>query len=230
MRIFIPYFKISPYPFFVIGASLLGMFVAFFLMRKQKVSQMTSLLTVGLSAVIAAPLSVITSQIITTKCSFSGFGAALGLFVGIMISNMIHKEKSECVYASFITAMPLMYGISKIGCLLEGCCIGRIYYGPFAICYTYMNLSYFPSQIVECIAFIAIHLAALYILRKHDDPRIASYSALGLAFIARFGLDFLRASHATHIISVDQILTLIGGVGALIIIFIRRKKHVTTTA
>ena len=230
MHITVPYFKISPYPFFVIGASLLGMFIAYILMRKQKVSQLTSLLTVGLCSVIAASCSVMTSQILTSKCSFSGFGAALGLFIGIMISNKIHNEKSECVYASFITAMPLMYGISKIGCLLAGCCTGRIYYGTFAVFYKWRNMMYFPSQIVESIVFISMHFVALYILRKEDDPRITSYCTLALAFIARFGLDFLRASHADKIITSDQILTLIGGVGALIIIFIRRKKYGIKTA
>ena len=225
----IPAFRYSPYIFIIIVSLLTGMTSAYLLMRHFKLSRQTALLTTFLCLITATYTSVMTAFIATGKFTASGLGAALGILIGVFISTGIFKENENIFFASFITAMPLMYGIAKTACLFSGCCKGMAVHRGIRICYAGIDptLCYFPSPIVESVAFIAIHITALILLLKKNDFKRASRTALILAFIARFGLDFLRYSHTYKFITTDQILTIAGGFIALTYILIRRKKDVT---
>ena len=96
--------------------------------------------------------------------------------------------------------IPLLYGISRIGCFLAGCCYGTITHLPWAITYTdtavfapcYVPLH--PTQLYSSFAGCLIFFI-LYWIHNHAVFKPGHYFGLFLILIGaeRFSIDFLRA-------------------------------------
>lgn len=111
-------------------------------------------------------------------------------------------------------SIPLMYAIGKIGCFITGCCYGIEYNGIGNIIYKYsldapQNVPLFPIQILETIIFFIIFM---YIINKTLKNKF-NWNSLGKSFIlcgiAKFSLDFLRASHNNKILSLNQYVSIL---------------------
>lgn len=137
---------------------------------------------------------------------FAGLGAAFGLMVSMFISVLIHKEKPLDLIACWTVSTPLMYSLSKLGCLSAGCCGGSF----FRI----------PVQLADTAAFFLIYVISLVIFFRNKLKAV--FSAMILSFIARIGLDFFRDSHEGMIISLNQILVVTGAAIAIIGYFVVR--------
>lgn len=144
------------------------------------------------------------------KIGLSSYGAIIGILILLIIFAKQYKKNFKELINNILPAIPLMYGISKIGCFLAGCCYGIKYNGPLSITYKYSlsapnNISLFPVQITETIIFILIYLCISK--KKKENKNIIGITLL-LCGLSKFLLDYLRMNHIDKILTVNQIVSI----------------------
>ncbi len=125
-------------------------------------------------------------------------------------------------------AMPLMYGIAKIGCFTAGCCRGICYDGIFCVRYTGKltgDICVFPVQLSEAAVFIAIYIAGMALLKKHDVHSV--HKVIIMSAAAKFALEFLRNSHSHSTLSIEQTVCLIVTIACLADMMRNRRRTIT---
>ena len=228
MQIVIHEFSRSPYALIVMLSVVAGFAVSILRMLKLGVSKQAVLYTSILTFVCTIVTSLIFGFKITANgigAGFSGLGAAAGMVTGVFVSAMIIKDKPDLVMASFVSSAPLMYALAKTGCLLAGCCHGKEYNGAFAIVHIggTHNGSYFPAQIIDMAAFLAIHILAVILTGKMKNKVRAVYIILAVTIPVRFLLEYLRYEHDGSLISSGQVTVLITGAIVLSVVTIWNK-------
>ena len=150
----------------------------------------------------------------TFKIGLSSYGGLIGAVIFLLIYKFQFKKTSEEIFFTFMPSIPLMYAIGKIGCYISGCCYGIEYDGIGSVTYKYSldaphNVPLFPIQIIETFIFTLIYI---YIINKILKNKF-EWNSLGKSIIfcgtAKFFLDFLRASHNSKILSLNQCLSII---------------------
>lgn len=131
----------------------------------------------------------------------------------LFIWGKVFPEYRAELRKGYIVVLPLTYGISKIGCFLAGCCYGLPYNGPFYVKYhgdmVYVSeMTLFPVQLAETVVFILIFLVGYYWAYVKDLEN-ATILILCVCALAKFLLDYLRASHTNQILSMNQIACII---------------------
>lgn len=157
----------------------------------------------------------------------SSIGGLAGMYAGVFTMAFICKRREEAwmMFHSCTLILPLMYSISKLGCLFAGCCRGISYHGIFCVEYTgkkAQEICVFPVQLAETIVFLFIFAAGMLIFKKHS--RSAAKAVIISSAAAKILLDFMRESHAGKLISLNQALCLLMlaiGAGVLIL----KEKH-----
>ena len=228
MQIVIHEFSRSPYALIVMFSVVAGFAVSILRMLKLGVSKQAVLYTSILTFVCTIITSLIFGFKITANgigAGFSGLGAAAGMVTGVFLSGLIIKDKPDIVMASFVTSAPLMYALAKTGCLLAGCCHGNEYNGPFAVVHIggTHDGSFFPAQIIDMLAFLAIHILAVILTGRMRYKVHAIYIILAVTIPVRFLLEYLRYEHDGSLISSGQIIVLITGAITLVVVTIWKK-------
>ena len=118
-----------------------------------------------------------------------------GIVGGILAGALFMKFKKMPV---FLTAdvialyLPIAQAIGRIGCLMNGCCYGKVIHSGIGINFPGETVVRFPTQICYTIAFLVLFL----FLRKVYDNKIFNGQIFSLYLIfygaLRMGLDFLR--------------------------------------
>lgn len=158
------------------------------------------MLVIALILYLAIGVAFITSG--GKGLGLSATGAALGVTIAVLIMSRITPQYKKQFMDSFFIAMPLMYGLGKIGCASAGCCQGLPYNGLFKVMGRDMEYV-FPVQALEAVVFIALFLLAVFAdIKERYNPVIAAY----IYAFAKIMLDFLRYTHVDHIISINQIM------------------------
>ena len=139
-----------------------------------------------------------------TMLGFASMGGALGLMAGLVFAEVLFRESRGRIFISWVLSAPFMFGISKLGCLYAGCCSG-----------TFLGL---PIQGVESASFIVIYMVSLLVFFINDDKMVSVFTAMALSFAARFFLDFFRDEHSGTVLSSAQIMTLIAGIIAAMVL------------
>lgn len=138
----------------------------------------------------------------------AGLSSYGGLF-GVVIAAIVFEKiipTSNSIIKYTILSLPLVYGISKIGCSIVGCCGGIPYTGIFKIKYIYgLNIWQFPIQIIESV----ISLIIFIICKKYKNSKNINYIVLIVVSITKFILDFLRYDHINILITQNQIFSII---------------------
>ncbi len=209
----IPAFRWSPYPLIIVLAVLLGFASAALLMKRFGIARQTIFYTCLLTLTTTMMISISATLRITDeglRLGFSGIAAGIGMILGIFISSLIFRDKPVLVLSSFVPAAPLMYGLSKLGCFLAGCCHGKAYHGHFAVAYhNQYEGTYFPVQLVDMAVFILIHILALILVMKMKNKAHAIFIVIFITLPSRFVLEYFRYTHNGTLISRDQIIILI---------------------
>ena len=161
------------------------------------------------------------------KIGLSSYGAAIGIIILLIIFAKQYKKNVKELINNILPAIPLMYGISKIGCFLAGCCYGIKYNGPLSITYKYSlsapkNISLLPIQIIETITFILIYL---YISKKKKENKNIIGITLLLCGLSKFLLDYLKMNHIDKILTVNQIVSIPFIIIGLILYFKEKSEH-----
>ncbi|MDY6104824.1 MAG: prolipoprotein diacylglyceryl transferase [Acetatifactor sp.] len=139
----------------------------------------------------------------------SSLGGAVGLLLGILLFGRIYDREASLFWEVYIMVLPLMYGISKLGCFFAGCCHGIPYDGPLAVSYDNQVLQggpFFPVQLAESICFLFIFLIGIYL--HHRRNRLVCPAVILLCATAKFSLEYLRQEHAGVVLSVNQAVCL----------------------
>lgn len=135
--------------------------------------------------------------------------SAYGGLVGVVIASIIFEKMlpSDGIITKYtILSLPLVYGLSKIGCFIAGCCSGIPYEGLFKIKYAnLLNIWQFPIQIIESIIFISIFILC-HNLKKNKN---INYFVLIMVAFFKFLLDFLRYDHIDLLITKNQLFSII---------------------
>lgn len=161
------------------------------------------------------------------KIGLSSYGAIIGILILLIIFAKQYKKNFKDLINNILPAIPLMYGISKIGCFLAGCCYGIKYNGPLSITYKYSlsapkNISLLPIQIIETITFILIYL---YTSKKKKENKNIIGITLLLCGLSKFLLDYLRMNHIDKILTVNQIVSIPFIIIGLILYFKEKSEH-----
>ncbi len=226
MHFFIPKYSYDIYGAILTASFIFSYFFIYVYLRNKKVLKKDIIKSIFLSFIIIFLSGKILAYMFGTdikKILFSfavtGYGGAIGLFISIFIFQKIFYNNKKIFMQAYILIIPLIYSISKLGCFLIGCCRGIRYNGFFSVSY-YNNFGpYFPIQLVETIVFFIIFLIAY--LFKNNKYYIEL--VIFLCAIAKFLLDYLRMSHTTQIISINQIISIIFIIIS-IILFIKKTK------
>lgn len=133
---------------------------------------------------------------------FASIGAAMGLLLVAIIFSRLYNQ--PVYFTSSCISTPLIYSISKLGCVYSGCCYGR----PL------LHFSRFPVQLTESIIFMIIFIMVMAIYKTYHDQ--CSIISVILCASAKFVCDYLRYSHINQFLSLNQIVCILFIVVAII--------------
>ena len=158
------------------------------------------------------------SNILTA--GLSAYGGLVGVVIAAIIFEKILPTNRKTIKYT-ILSLPLVYGLTKIGCFIVGCCGGIPYDGIFKIKYVNaLNIWQFPIQITEVIVFLLIFVI-YQLLNKNKN---INYIVLVLVFIFKFILDFLRYEHINILITRNHMFSVIALLITIIIYIISKNK------
>ena len=204
---------VSPYKIFLLLAIAAGTAVIIRLCVKRGITLRKSLL---LAAMIPPMCISCAAAFAFVKSGgriigFASIGAAAGVYVSALLISLIWQSPGErtILLQNCTFALPLMYGIAKIGCFTAGCCHGIAYDGLLCVRYTV-----FPVQLLEAAVFITIFIAGMVFLKKHDIHSVEKVTILSAA--AKFTLEYLRKSHSHRALSIEQAVCLLATIVCLI--------------
>lgn len=177
------------YNFFVILSFALSYGLIYLISNKEEKAEMSKLIPITfVSAVFTAIIYTVIVSSIQGKTAFglSSLGGAIGYVGGLFVYNKIKPIKNfETILHRFIYVLPLIYGISKIGCYFRGCCGG--YHSEFSL------------QLIEAALFISLFFIGLVCLPN---------TVVALCSVLKFGLEFLRNTNI-WILNANQITCII---------------------
>lgn len=212
---------VSPYKIFLLLAIAAGTAVIIRLCVKRGIALRKSLLLAAMIPPMciscAAAFAFVTSR--GSIIGFASIGAAAGVYVAALLISLIWQSPGErtILLQNCTFALPLMYGIAKIGCFTAGCCHGIAYDGLLCVRYTGKRIGdicVFPVQLLEAAVFITIFIAGMVFLKKHDIHSVEKVTILSAA--AKFTLEYLRKSHSHRALSIEQAVCLLATIVCLI--------------
>lgn len=135
------------------------------------------------------PLEIIMLQ----RGGLSWFG---GLFLGFLFGIVYLKKRKLSSYRILDLMSPFValgQAIGRVGCLLNGCCFGRI--AKFGIYFPAHNLVLIPTQIYSSLALVFIFVFLRFLQdRPHKEGEIF-FAYLLFYSIKRFFIEFWRADN-----------------------------------
>ena len=136
-----------------------------------------------------------------------------GGFIGAALSTILFCRWKQLplwkVADAFAPSVALGHALGRIGCLMTGCCYGKVCQLPWAIRFPSDHITHphavHPAQIYEALLNLLLYLglAALY-RRKQFDGQIFALYLMGYALL-RAGTEMFRGDYADH--NITGILT-----------------------
>lgn len=223
------YHSVSPYPIMILLSFLAGIIGMYLLNLKDGIRKDVA----GYLCMLAPVMSIFFGVVLTYISSgfqyfgLSSVGGLIGMYLASLTLALISGNPGESgIMTKNCTLMlPLMYSISKIGCLFAGCCYGIAYHGAFHIHYTGKitdTLDVFPVQLAETVSFLIIFLIGILGCRNKKN---AVWMIFSVSALSKGMLDFLRASHTGQMLSLNQVLCGMLFMFGIIMIYYSRKTE-----
>ena len=205
------YSYISPYSIMILLSLVTGIAVQFHLNIKRGVKKNYALYLLPLAPLMSIEGGLLLTYITSGGFGLSSIGGVAGMYAAVLVIGLISRDKYSlaAMLDNCTLVLPLMYSISKVGCLLGGCCYGIAYHGPLCVEYAGNRIAgkcLFPVQLAETVVFLVIFIVGIARMRKLRHNTVFMVFILSAA--SKFLLDFLRASHTDKILSVNQLLCL----------------------
>lgn len=228
-------YKFSPYFVIVLLSFAMSYLFIFSYARKQSINKKHVLYSMLLHFVISIYCGFMFTFIANVangegafaKVGLSGMGGMAGTIISIIIMSFLFKGPKNIYIRCYVMALPLIYGVSKLGCFLVGCCYGMPYDGVLSVKYIKDGVmtpdhSVFPVQLVECILFIALAIFFYWLISRNDN-RIIVFIEIVSCCVLKFLLDWLR-NRADMQLSVNQIACVLVSLGVMIYMVIQKIK------
>jgi len=136
-----------------------------------------------------SPLEIIMLQ----HGGMSWFG---GLILGSLCGLIYLKKKQISVYKVLDLIVPflaLAQAIGRIGCLLNGCCFGKV--SSFGIYFPVHQATLIPTQLYSSLLLLLIFIILRFLQDRPHQPGQILFSYLFLYSLKRFFIEFLRADN-----------------------------------
>lgn len=159
----------------------------------------------NLSYYLRNPLETIMLQ----QGGLSWFG---GLLFGLICGIVYLKKKNLSVYKILDLIIPfvaLAQAIGRVGCLLNGCCFGKV--SKFGIYFAVHNSVLIPTQIYSSLLLIFIFIILRFLQdRPHKEGKIF-FAYLLFYSVKRFFIEFWRADNEAILLGLTlfQIISII---------------------
>ncbi len=162
------------------------------------------------------------------KAGYSYYGGLFGFILFAYGVCKVRKIDGEKIAKEYIYLIPLLHVFWKIGCFLGGCCYGRQYDGPLAVCYpkgvnNLSGISVFPSPVVEAITAAMIMIILLFMKRMKTSWHIVG-CYLFLYGLTRFILEFWRYHDNQSFFSVVHVYSIITVVVGIVLVIIKNRS------
>lgn len=214
IHIDIGYGLVSPYSVMILLSFIAGLIGQYLLNIKRGVGKKYARYLIALGPLLSIEGGFLMTYITSKGESFglSSIGGLVGIYAAAFIMGLISRDRyvAMAMLDNCTLILPLMYSVSKVGCLLGGCCFGIAYHGPFCVEYTGRGITdrcVFPVQLAETIVFLVIFIIGIILDRKHRRKTV--FVVFMASASAKFMLDFLRDSHTDCVISLNQVLCLV---------------------
>ncbi len=199
------------YPIMILLSFAAGLLVQYLLGRRRGMTRQTAGLTALACFLFPCAGALLLTWITSGGRSFgfSSLGGLVGMYVGGAVVAAAARLPQSLTARDITLVLPLMYSISKVGCLLAGCCGGRPWDGILSVTYLTEEGSrtVLAVPLLETICFLMIFLLWMWMHAK--GWRYAVHIVFILAMLTKCGLDFARASHEGQLLSLTQILCLV---------------------
>ena len=135
-----------------------------------------------------------------------------GLIFGALFGTIYLKKENLPLYKIFDLIIPFVVigqAIGRIGCLLNGCCFGKI--SKFGLYFDTYKLVLIPTQIYSSLILIFIFIILRFLQdRPHTEGRIF-FTYLILYSLKRFFIEFWRADNMVIFLglTVFQIISIV---------------------
>jgi len=204
--------KIGPFTIFSYGlmlavAFLIGSALAISQAKKQGIDpEIISNLcfAVFVSGIIGSRILYVTENIayyfknpfeiiMLQRGGLSWFG---GLLLGFLSGIIYLKKKNLSVYKAFDLMIPFValgQAIGRIGCLLNGCCFGKI--SKFGLYFPAQELTLIPTQLYSSLALVFIFMILRFLQNRPHKTGEIFFVYLLLYSSKRFFIEFWRADN-----------------------------------
>lgn len=224
------YGRLSPYGLMILLSFAVGLVLIWQLNRSGGVRKAIA----GYYTLLAPMMSIFVGFFQTWAATLgkerglSSIGGLVGMYAAALTLSLIGGDRKEgkVMFRSCTLVLPLIYGISKAGCLLAGCCHGIAYEGAFCVEYTGKmtgDICVFPVQLAESVVFMGIFAVGMVLYRKGSQRAVGVVLAASL--LAKTGLDFLREAHVGKLITLNQTLCLIIAAAIICILMMRKNAY-----
>lgn len=211
-------FNISTY-ILIIGIAFFASFIVFYKISKKIYTKLDIIYIYVINilgfALGSKLMSLISNNIEITIYSFINSGYSfLGGILGSILFVLLYCKKYKLNFcdmlSNFAIIYPLIYSISKIGCLANGCCYGVI-----------KNYK-FPLQLVDTIIMFILFFTLL--VKSNKSPKTVIMMFFSSFCIIRFLEDYFREFRNIIIFNftLDQMICIILLITSLFIIYIKR--------
>ncbi len=223
----IPKFQFPIYVTIIVLSIIIGLIYIFVSIKKEKEWKPLVGLYFILSFYMILAFGILLSYLINpTKLDIfhpglTSYGGAIGLLGSALIFERIINLNGKLIKYS-ILSLPLIYSVSKIGCLLAGCCYGIPYNGIGSIIYSSgLNIPVFPIQLLETIVFMIIFI----IINKYKNSKNILLLSIIVMSVFKFLLDFLRYEHYEKVFTMNQMFSLLILIGTSFLLLYKHKKN-----
>jgi phosphatidylglycerol:prolipoprotein diacylglycerol transferase len=151
-----------------------------------------------------------------------------GLILGSIAGIVYIRNRKLPIFKILDLMMPfvaLAQAIGRIGCLLNGCCFGKV--SKFGIYFAVHNQVLIPTQLYSSLILIFIFIVLRILQDRPHKPGEIFFLYLALYSLKRFFIEFWRADNPTIIFNLTlfQVLSIALFCFALFGIFLVKKSH-----
>jgi phosphatidylglycerol:prolipoprotein diacylglycerol transferase len=159
--------------------------------------------------------------------------AGAGLYGGLVLSFVVSWPALRLTGLDFWrfwdgAAVVLLVGmtVTRIGCLMTGCCAGRETNGPFGIWLPNHRGDWkrrYPTQLFEAACSAAILGVGIWIYTPYDPPGVLFLGAAAAYGAGRLGLELLRADAASTALPtrINLAFSVVLVVGSLVVFLLK---------
>lgn len=123
------------------------------------------------------------------QSGFVFYGGLFGVLYTIRFYTRTDHDLRKCIYRMIAPAIPLFHGFGRIGCMLAGCCYGRMLQKTILL-FGVFELNRVPVQMIEAI-YEFLLCAVILVVERHEKVDTLKFYLIAYGMF-RFVIEFFR--------------------------------------